>query len=201
MSETQVLVVEDERITARNIKNKLEQLGYAVPVVASSGEEAIKRTAEARPDLVLMDIKLKGDMNGIQAAEQIRTRFNIPVIYLTAYADEDTLQRAKITESYSYILKPFQAEELHTNIEMALYKHKMEKKLQESEKRYRMLFTGIYNFLEAEEEGTTMNEVNRRSGFSWRTKFSYWLKKKIDLFRNRVFRKRRPRKVTRFPGR
>ena len=178
MAKTQVLVVEDERITARNIQNKLEKLGYDVPVVASSGEEAIKRTAETRPDLVLMDIKLKGDMNGIQAAEQIRTRFNIPVIYLTAYVDEDTLQQAKVTEPYSYILKPFQGKELHTNIEMALYKHKMEKKLQESEKRYHMLFTGVHNLLEAEEEGTI-----------WRTKLSYWWKKKIDLFRNRAFRK------------
>ena len=178
MSKARILVVEDEIITARNIQNKLEKLEYEILAIASSGEEAIKKAGETRPDLVLMDIQLKGDMNGIQAAEQIRTRFNIPIIYLTAYTDEDTLEQAKVTEPYSYILKPFQGKELHTNIEMALYKHKMEKKLQESEKRYHMLFTGVHNLLEAEEEGTI-----------WRTKLSYWWKKKIDLFKNRVFRK------------
>ena len=145
MSETQILVVEDERITARNIQNKLKNLGYAVPVVASSGKEAVQKAAETRPELVLMDIRLKGNMNGIQAAEQIRTCFNIPVIYLTAYADEDTLQRAKVTEPYSYILKPFDVRELQTNIEIALYKHNMGRKLKEaedtlreSEERHRM---------------------------------------------------------------
>ncbi len=156
MSKARILVVEDEKITARNIKNKLVKLGYDVPVTVSSGEEAIQKAGETRPDLVLMDIQLKRDMNGIQAAEQIRTRFNIPIIYLTAYTDEDTLEQAKVTEPYSYIIKPFQAKELQTNIEIALYKHKMEKKLHESEKRYRMLFTGVHNLLEAEEEETIM---------------------------------------------
>ncbi len=129
MSETKILVVEDESITARNIQNQLKGLGYRVPGVASSGEEAIQKAEEMRPDLVLMDIKLKGNMDGIQAAEQIQTSFDIPVIYLTAYADEAILQRAKVTEPYSYILKPFDVRELQTNIEVALYKHKMEEKL------------------------------------------------------------------------
>jgi PAS domain S-box-containing protein len=87
-----------------------------------------------RPDLVLMDIRLKGDMDGVEAAEEICTRFDIPVIYLTAYADENTLQRAKVTEPYGYILKPFEERELRTNIEMALYKYEMERKLKESER-------------------------------------------------------------------
>ena len=103
MSKAKILVVEDERITARNIQNQLKKLGYNVSAIASSGEEAIQKTAETYPDLVLMDIKLEGDMDGIQAAEQIRIRFDIPVIYLTAYADENTLQQAKVTELYSYI--------------------------------------------------------------------------------------------------
>jgi PAS domain S-box-containing protein len=89
---------------------------------------------EDRPDLVLMDIKLKGEMDGIEAAEQIRTRLNVPVIYLTAFADEATLQRAKITQPFGYLLKPFEERELHTTIEMALYKSRMEQKLQESER-------------------------------------------------------------------
>ena len=154
MSKAKILVVEDERITARNIQNQLKKLGYNVSAIASSGEEAIQKTAETYPDLVLMDIKLEGDMDGIQAAEQIRIRFDIPVIYLTAYADENTLQQAKVTELYSYILKPFRAKELQTNVEIALYKHKMDKELRESEERHRTLFKGVYKFLEAEEEKT-----------------------------------------------
>ncbi len=128
-----VLVVEDERVVAEDIQSKLEKLGYAVCAVASSGEKAIQKTNETHPDLVLMDIVLKGKMDGTEAAELIRTQFNIPIVYLTAYADKKTLKRAKVTEPYGYILKPFESRELHTTIEMALYKHEMEKKLRESE--------------------------------------------------------------------
>ena len=143
MPEIQVLVVEDESIVALDIQNMSRRLGYEVPVVVSSGEAAIKKAAETHPDLVLMDIRLKGDMDGIEAAEQIRGRFNIPVVYLTAYADDETLQRAKITEPYGYILKPFDERELHTAIEIALHKHKLERELQGSEKRYRLLAENV----------------------------------------------------------
>ena len=134
MANAQILVVEDEKIVAKDIQNTLEGLGYAVPAVASYGEEAIEVTAETQPDLVLMDIVLKGELDGVEAAEQIRTRFDIPVVYLTAFSDEETLQRAKITEPYGYIVKPFSDRELHINIEIALYKHEMQKKLKESER-------------------------------------------------------------------
>ncbi|MFH1581617.1 MAG: response regulator [Pseudomonadota bacterium] len=133
MTNAQILVVEDEGIIAKDIQNTLESLGYAVPAIASSGEEAIKKATETLPDLVLMDIVLEGHMDGVEAAERIRDRFDIPVVYLTSYADNKTLQRAKITEPYGYILKPFSERELYTTIEMALYKHKMEKKLRDSE--------------------------------------------------------------------
>ena len=126
MANAQVLVVEDASIIAKDIQDILRRLGYAVPVVVSSGEKAIQKAAEMHPDLVLMDIMLKGDMDGVEAAQQIRDRFHIPVVYLTAYADEDTLQRAKIAEPFGYILKPFEERELHAAIEMALYKHKAE---------------------------------------------------------------------------
>ena len=129
----QILVVEDEKIVAKDIQNRLRNFGYAVPAIASSGEEAIKKAAEVQPDLVLMDIMLNKSMDGVETAKQIRERFNIPVVYLTAYADDSTLQRAKITEPFGYILKPFEERELYTTIEMALYKHKMEKRLKESE--------------------------------------------------------------------
>ncbi|MBU7047482.1 MAG: response regulator [Theionarchaea archaeon] len=130
---THILVVEDERIVAEDIRRSLETLGYAVTAVVSSGEEALQKAAEENPDLVLMDIVLKGDMDGIEAAQVMNSRFNIPVVYLTAYADDRKLQRAMVTGPYGYILKPFEDRELRTTIEMALYKHKMEKKLKESE--------------------------------------------------------------------
>ena len=133
MANIRILVVEDEVIIAKDIQNMLKKLGYAVSALAPSGVEAIKNVAETRPDLVLMDIVLEGDMDGVAAAEHIRNHFDIPVVYLTAYSDDTTLQRAKITEPYGYILKPFQERELYTTIEMALYKHKMERKLKENE--------------------------------------------------------------------
>jgi two-component system cell cycle sensor histidine kinase/response regulator CckA len=132
MVNEKILVVEDEAIVARDIENRLKNLGYDVPMVVSSGEDAVQKADETQPDLVLMDIKLKGKMDGIEAAEHIHDRLGIPVIYLTAYADENTLQRAKITEPYGYILKPFNDLDLHSNIEMALYRNKMGKKLSES---------------------------------------------------------------------
>jgi two-component system cell cycle sensor histidine kinase/response regulator CckA len=127
-----IVVVEDESIVAKDIKKRLQTLGYTVSAVVSSGEEALE-VAQGNPDLYLMDIVLRGDMDGITAAERLRTQFGIPVIYVTAYADEKTLGRAKITEPYGYILKPFEDRELHTAIEVALYKHEMEKKLRESQ--------------------------------------------------------------------
>ncbi len=134
MTNPQILVVEDEAIVAENIRTSLNSLRYAVAAVVSSGEEAIAKAGETGPDLVLMDIRLKGPVDGIDAAKEIRERFDIPVVYLTAYTGEATLQRAKVTEPYGYIVKPFQERELHTVIEIALYKHKMERKLRESER-------------------------------------------------------------------
>ncbi len=133
---TQILVVEDEIVVAENIRNHLKGLGYDVPDMAVSGEEAIEKVGTISPDLVLMDVKLAGDMDGIEAAEQIRSRFNVPVVYLTAFADNETLQRAKITGPYGYILKPLQVRDLHTNIEMALYRHEMESQLRASKEQH-----------------------------------------------------------------
>ncbi len=134
MAKAQILIVEDDNITVMDLRDRLQGLGYTVAAVASYGEEAIKKAAEMRPDLVLMDIRLKGAVDGIEAAEEIHVRFDIPVVYLTAYADENTLQRAKVTEPYGYIIKPLEERELHTAIEVALYKHKVERKLKESER-------------------------------------------------------------------
>lgn len=120
MAAEKILVVEDERVVARDIEKRLKKLGYVVPASVASGEEAIQKAAELRPDLVLMDVQLKGQMDGIEAAEHIRATSDTPIIYLTAYADDATLQRAKITEPFGYIVKPFDERDLHVAIEIAL---------------------------------------------------------------------------------
>lgn len=140
MASVKILVVEDEVIVAKDIADTLKSQGYDVPAIALSGEQAIEKTEQIQPDLVLMDIVLKGDVDGIEAAEQIRRRFDIPVLYLTAYTDEQTVKRAKITEPFGYITKPFDKRELYTNIEMALYKHKSEEALRESEEKFKSIF-------------------------------------------------------------
>ncbi|MBE0460535.1 MAG: HD domain-containing protein [Candidatus Aminicenantes bacterium] len=132
------MLVEDESIVARDICNMLLGLGYDVLDVVSSASESIKKTRDLRPDLVLMDIMLEGEKAGIQAAHYIFTHLNTPVVYLTAYTDEITLQQAKKSEPFGYLLKPFEERELHTTIETALYKFQMEMKLRERE---RWLFT------------------------------------------------------------
>ncbi len=140
MKKKQILIVEDEWIVAQDIKMSLQKLGYTVSGVVSSGEEAIIKVEENNVDLVLMDITLRGEMNGIEAASTIRSRFDIPIVYLTAHADDKTLERAKITEPLGYIFKPFEKKTVHSIIEMALYKHKMGRKLRTSKKKYRTLF-------------------------------------------------------------
>ncbi|MEW5801245.1 MAG: response regulator [bacterium] len=117
MDKARILIVEDEIIIAKSLQVKLEDKGYSVCAVVSSGERAVQKAEEEMPDLVLMDIVLAGDMDGIEAARQIRSRFDIPVIYLTAYADNNVLNRAKVTEPFGYILKPFEDRELYANIE------------------------------------------------------------------------------------
>lgn len=121
-----VLVVEDEAIIAKDLQNSLRRLGYAVAAVASSGEDALHQARTTQPDIVLMDIRLKGEMDGIETAGHIREHLHLPVIYLTAHADEAMLQRAKVTGPYGYILKPFEERDLHTAIDMALYNHRAE---------------------------------------------------------------------------
>jgi len=132
-----ILVVEDERIVGEDIKVRLQKLGYSVPSIARSGEEAIEKTKAIRPDLVLMDIVLDGKMDGIEAATTIKALYNIPVVFLTAHADPKTLELAKITEPFGYVLKPFNDRDLNISIDIGLHKHRMEKKLRETEERLR----------------------------------------------------------------
>jgi len=131
MDKTRILIVEDEGLIARDIEDMVRHAGYEICSVVGTGEEAVEKAETTHPDLILMDIILGGEMDGVEAAENIREQFNIPVIYLTAHTDENTLQRAKLTEPIGYTLKPVEQKELMTVIEMALYKHQMEIKLKE----------------------------------------------------------------------
>jgi DNA-binding LytR/AlgR family response regulator len=142
MNKTNILVVEDESIVSKDIQNSLKKLGYNIVGAANNGEEAIEIARDKSPDLVLMDIMLKGEMSGIDAADVIRQELNIPIIFLTAYADESTLAKAKVTEPYGYILKPFKEIDLHSSIEMAIYKHK---KVSEIRKERDFLYSLVEN--------------------------------------------------------
>ncbi|MGB7894923.1 MAG: response regulator, partial [Microcoleus sp.] len=118
-----ILIVEDELLIAKNLSPKLEKLGYQIADIVSSGADAIQRARELRPDLILMDIVIKGDIDGIETAAIINQELDIPIIYTTAYADDETLQRAENTGSYGYLLKPFKEREMHATIKIALSKH------------------------------------------------------------------------------
>jgi PAS domain S-box-containing protein len=134
MASERILVVEDESVVALDVGLKLEDMGYRVCGRVQSGEEAILEVERTHPDLVLMDVKLKGTMDGIQAVEQIRARFDTPVVYLTAYADKLTLARARETGPLGYVLKPFEIAELRAAIEIALHRHRLERRVRESER-------------------------------------------------------------------
>jgi PAS domain S-box-containing protein len=132
MNEKRILIVEDEYVVVLDIQRRLQSMGYTVVGRVASGEAAVEKAVETRPDLVLMDIRLKGEMDGVEAAEQIQSRYNIPVIYLTAYADDAILQRAKLTAPYGYLIKPFEDRELQIIIEMAIYRSHLERELKEN---------------------------------------------------------------------
>ncbi|HLO50090.1 MAG TPA: EAL domain-containing protein [Kamptonema sp.] len=123
MSRAKILIVEDESIIAEDIADSLKTLGYQIIAIVFSGEEAIQLAGDMQPDLVLMDIQLQGEMDGITAAEQIRAQFQIPVVYLTAYADDNTLQRVNATKPFGYVVKPFEEKNLHSAIQIALHRH------------------------------------------------------------------------------
>ncbi len=144
MAKANILIVEDNEIVASDINRRIKKLGYSVAAIVSSGEEAINKAQEHHPDLVLMDIVLKGEMDGIEAADLIHTRFNVPVVYLTANTDTTILNRAKQTEPFGYIIKPFKDRELTIAIEIALYKYKSEKRLCEKEQYYRSMLHNLH---------------------------------------------------------
>jgi PAS domain S-box-containing protein len=159
MAGPSILVVEDEGIVARDIQHRLESIGYRVPEIAATGKDAITRALDLKPDVVLMDIMLRGPMDGIEAASFIREKLDVPVVYVTAYAEEEVLKRARVTEPYGYIVKPFEDRELQAAVEIALYRHRAERKMAESEKRYRTLVTSL-------QEGIMMTDVEENIAYA-----------------------------------
>lgn len=145
MKSTKILLVEDETIVARDIEHMLRELGYKVVSVLADGLQSVEASKKLKPDIVLMDIRLKGEIDGIDAAHQIYNELNIPVVYITAHADTNTVKRAKITEPFGYILKPFDEKELQTAIEIALYKFEMQINLKERERWLSTVLKSIDN--------------------------------------------------------
>ena len=156
----QILVVEDDSDVVGYIEHLLKSLGYGVCAVVSSGKAAIQKAAEAQPDLVLIDMMLAGDMDGIAVAEQMRARFNIPVVYLTAYVDQRLLKRAQIAEPFGYVLKPFAERRLHLNIEIALYRHEMEGRFREREQWLSTILKSIGDAVIATDKNGRVQFIN-----------------------------------------
>jgi PAS domain S-box-containing protein len=140
MLNSKILIVEDDAIEAMDIKINLENMGYDISAVTSSGEEAFQKISQCRPDLVLIDIIIKGKMNGVEVAQKIKDEYDLPFIYLTSNSEEKTLEKAKLTEPFGYVIKPFDVVELRYTIEIGLYKHKMEKKLERRLRYFQNVF-------------------------------------------------------------
>lgn len=150
MNKIKILIAEDEQIVAKNIEKRLTADGYIVVASVSTGEEAIEKAKSLTPDIILMDIKLKGKIDGIETADIIRRDFQLPVIFLTSYADEETFQRAKNTEPFGYLIKPFENKELNRVVELALYKNKIYQELVETKLRFEIAIKagnmGVWEF-------------------------------------------------------
>lgn len=160
ISSIKLLVVEDEILVAEDIKDILEEFGYTVVAIADSGEEAIAKTAETRPNLVLMDVRLKGLMDGVQAAETIWRSYQIPVVYLTANSDIGTLQRAKATDPFAYITKPFKEKELQTAVEIALHRHQLEQTIKDREQWLKTILSSLGDAVIATDEKSCITLLN-----------------------------------------
>ena len=154
-----ILIVEDDQVVAVDLEGRLERLGYQVADTAASGEDACEKVSKAQPDLILMDVHLEGPMDGIEAAQRIRQFCESPIIFLTAYADAATLERAKLAEPYGYLVKPFVPSDLHAAIQMALYKGTVDRALRENHENLRAI-------LDAQRHGTVMLDAELRIHFA-----------------------------------
>jgi DNA-binding NarL/FixJ family response regulator len=163
MQKTRVMVVEDESIVAKNIQTRLKQLGYIVPVTVSSGEEALQKIESVKPNIVLMDVVLDGEMDGIQTAEIIYNKYKTPVVYLTAYADDETLERAKRSTPFGYIVKPFEVKELKSVIEIALNSYDKHSELKETSERLKSSFNTLESCILVIDSAGKITFANKQS--------------------------------------
>ena len=161
-TQVKILLAEDESIAARYLKQSLTRMGYEITGMVQSGEEVIEKVIENTPDLILMDISLSGKVDGISAVKQLHSRFDIPVIYITANTDSEVFKRAKLTDPYAYLIKPYELNQLQNAIEIALFKHDFEKQLKESESRYRTIFEVSDNAMMLIDENSTITMVNEQ---------------------------------------
>lgn len=155
-----ILIVEDERVVARDIQRSLIDLGFNVPATAASAEQAIALASQHCPDLILMDIRIKGERDGVDTATILRERYDIPIVYLTAYADESTVERAKLTQPYGYLMKPVKTYELRSAIEIALFKHEMDKQLRDRERWLATTMRSIGDAIIATDVAGRINYMN-----------------------------------------
>jgi len=160
IKQNKILIVEDEAVIAMELEERLGRMGYEITGVCASGDAALQSIAAQRPDIVLMDICIQGDKDGVEVAAEIGARFDIPVVYVTAHSDELTLQRAKATGPFGSLLKPFRELDLHAAVEMALYKHVMEQTLRDSEERYRALAESARDFIYIVDKNGIIRYVN-----------------------------------------
>ncbi|MBN1935859.1 MAG: PAS domain S-box protein [Anaerolineae bacterium] len=169
MHQARILIVEDELLVGRNIAYKLEQAGHEVVGIATNSDDAIQIAAQSKPDLIVMDIQLEDGIDGIQAAKQIQSQMNVPIIYLTAHADDEILNRARVTEPFGYILKPFQDRELFSNVEIALYKHEMDQRLRANQAELEAIFNSTLTMMvvvDRERRVWRANQAARENGCS-----------------------------------
>ncbi|OAJ54941.1 hybrid sensor histidine kinase/response regulator [Paraburkholderia ginsengiterrae] len=160
MAPARILVVEDDRVVARDLAQQMSRAGHTVVGITARGEDAVPLAAETAPDLVLMDVRLEGELDGIDTARLLRENFNLPVVFLTAYADEETVRRATLTEPFGYVLKPFDDMQLRTVVDMALYKHGAERRLRESEQRYAVTLSSIGDAVIATDRESCITFIN-----------------------------------------
>jgi len=160
MTHARILIVEDDRVVARDIAQQMTRAGHTVIGITARGEDALPLAAATAPDLILMDVRLEGELDGVDTARLLRENFDLPVVFLTAYADEETIRRATITEPFGYVLKPFDDAQLHTVVAMALYKHGAERRLRESEQRYAVTLSSIGDAVIATSRDSRINFIN-----------------------------------------
>jgi PAS domain S-box-containing protein len=161
MKKARVLIVEDEKNIGEDIKISLWNLGYEVLALVTNGQEAILKAAELNPDIILMDIELEGDMNGLEATQIIKQKHNIPIIYITSHVDQKTLDSAKVTDAIGYLIKPFEEKELNVTLEMATYKFQMNSLIRQSEEKYRTLVETIDEGIATVDENENITYINR----------------------------------------